>query len=690
MCHSINANSIDSIDPTSHFPIPPMRAIALSTADPAFQSTSLCCKCKLLTDPSSSTACLSCSNIFHSSCLRPNSMQRCPDCRVCKACKARITSPTEGALQCSECKGLFHSALANGKPRNCSANAHAAHLSGTKASEWKCWDCLKCKYCACRQPEGTGWSKLKQVQRASFKKSAKWMNGNSTCNECYLVEQLGQQCPICKVLYADGDESVPMVTCDSCEAWVHVACDSSLCMTRYHEMTEDESIPYWCPLCKKKEEECSQQSIGQQLELAVDFFSKVARSEENEELGMNENEKEKENSSNCSLTDENNCLSPDSTRTTQSKENNVPAPLSWVKCVLCHGTKGEESDWLSPLFQITFSEIPEALPYFALPDVFIHQKCAFYASLMCKEDSASRFCDFLLSRAATCEECKEKGAMIYCQVCKAYFHHFCHRETLNPSGHRLQLEPFQQDHLSSLHKSLDRRLLVRFLTREQPLLPNYSAIALKLITGNVIRTSSNLEALQIFNRESQLTKTLILDTLSQCTRISISQSPRAFKPLFKSINYGLGANTGRKDCSSIKVVPSQIAGIGVIATKPFSPGETVIEYIGQAIGKVIADKRERLYEQRGMGSCYMFKIEEDCIIDATLTGNRARFINHSCDPNCKTKTVTDVVKQMKKIVIYCCRKIEVGEEICYDYKFPLEDAKIPCNCGAMKCRGFMN
>ena len=81
------------------------------------------------------------------------------------------------------------------------------------------------------------------------------MNGNSTCNECYLVEQLGQQCPICKVLYADGDESVPMVTCDSCEAWVHVACDSSLCMTRYHEMTEDESIPYWCPLCKKKEEE---------------------------------------------------------------------------------------------------------------------------------------------------------------------------------------------------------------------------------------------------------------------------------------------------------------------------------------------------------------------------------------------------------------------------------------------------
>jgi hypothetical protein len=700
-------------------PTASMRAIALDASDPAFKSTFLCCKCKNLTDKSSSLPCLSCNNIFHPSCLlRSSSIQRCHDCRVCKGCRTRIQGPLEtSAIQCSECKGLFHSsALSVGKPKTCNANAHSSQLGSINSAEWRCLECLKCKFCTCKQPEGTGWSKLKQVSRASFKKDAKWMNANSTCNECYLVEKLGQQCPICKVLYADGDESVPMVTCDSCEAWVHVACDSTLSMSRYHEMTEDESIPYNCPLCTRKNSQ-----IGQQIEIAVDFFTKavcalsanhnpgpkralpdshefkaevdltVIQSEghlKDDSLIYSESKSnslglcKKENSSNCFTMD----VDVEEKHLTALKKSH--SPFTWVKCLLCNRTEGEDSDWLSPLFPISFSQIPDCLSYFFLPDVFIHQKCAFYASLMCKEASASRFCDFLLQRASICQECNEKGALIYCRLCNAHFHHFCHKSN---STHKLTLEPFKADSLFFLHKSLDRRLLSRFIAKEKEICYSPRSIALKLITTSVIRTSPSLESLQIFNRESQLTKTLILDALSECMRKSISQSPRAFKPLFKNITYDLGACTAaRKDFGSIKVVPSQIAGIGVIATRAFAPGETIIEYIGQAIGKVIADKRERFYEQRGMGSCYMFKIDEDCIIDATMTGNRARFINHSCNPNCKTKTVLDSVRQTKKILIYCCRKIEPGEEICYDYKFPLEDAKIPCNCGTVKCRGFMN
>lgn len=57
-------------------------------------------------------------------------------------------------------------------------------------------------------------------------------------------------------------------------------------------------------------------------------------------------------------------------------------------------------------------------------------------------------------------------------------------------------------------------------------------------------------------------------------------------------------------------------------------------------------------------------------------------------PNCYAKVIT--VDQHKKIVIYSRRDIDVNEEITYDYKFPIEDDKIPCLCGAPNCRGTLN
>ncbi|VDK28497.1 unnamed protein product [Anisakis simplex] len=70
-------------------------------------------------------------------------------------------------------------------------------------------------------------------------------------------------------------------------------------------------------------------------------------------------------------------------------------------------------------------------------------------------------------------------------------------------------------------------------------------------------------------------------------------------------------------------------------------------------------------------------------------GNFARFINHSCQPNCYAKVV--VVDGEKRIVIYSKTQIEKGDEITYDYKFPIEDDdKIDCLCGAPQCRGTLN
>ncbi|CAJ1975925.1 unnamed protein product [Sphenostylis stenocarpa] len=108
---------------------------------------------------------------------------------------------------------------------------------------------------------------------------------------------------------------------------------------------------------------------------------------------------------------------------------------------------------------------------------------------------------------------------------------------------------------------------------------------------------------------------------------------------------------------------SKIHDWGLVALEPIEAEDFVIEYIGELI-------RPR--------------------VDATKKGGIARFINHSCQvlPNCYTKVIS--VEGQKKIFIYAKRHITAGEEITYNYKFPLEEKKIPCNCGSRKCRGSLN
>lgn len=96
-----------------------------------------------------------------------------------------------------------------------------------------------------------------------------------------------------------------------------------------------------------------------------------------------------------------------------------------------------------------------------------------------------------------------------------------------------------------------------------------------------------------------------------------------------------------------------------------------------------------LHHHQGIG-CYMFRIDDFDVVDATMHGNAARFINHSCEPNCYSRVIN--VEGQKHIVIFALRKIYRGEELTYDYKFPIEDAsnKLSCNCGAKRCRRFLN
>ncbi|XP_054719382.1 histone-lysine N-methyltransferase SETD1-like [Uloborus diversus] len=138
----------------------------------------------------------------------------------------------------------------------------------------------------------------------------------------------------------------------------------------------------------------------------------------------------------------------------------------------------------------------------------------------------------------------------------------------------------------------------------------------------------------------------------------------------------------------LKFARSRIHDWGLFALEPIAADEMVIEYVGQMVRPIIADQREKMYTSIGVGSSYLFKVDVDGIIDATRCGNLARFINHSCNPNCYAKIIT--VEGLKKIVIYSKQPINVNEEITYDYKFPIEEEKIICLCGAPQCRGTLN
>ncbi|KAF8389364.1 hypothetical protein HHK36_026059 [Tetracentron sinense] len=125
---------------------------------------------------------------------------------------------------------------------------------------------------------------------------------------------------------------------------------------------------------------------------------------------------------------------------------------------------------------------------------------------------------------------------------------------------------------------------------------------------------------------------------------------------------------------------SKIHDWGLVALEPIEADDFVIEYVGELIRPRISDIRECHYEKMGIGSSYLFRLDDGYVVDATKRGGIARFINHSCEPNCYTKVIS--VEGQKKIFIYAKRQIAAGEEITYNYKFPLEEKKIPCNCGS--------
>ncbi|EHK99806.1 putative Histone-lysine N-methyltransferase, H3 lysine-4 specific [Glarea lozoyensis 74030] len=118
-------------------------------------------------------------------------------------------------------------------------------------------------------------------------------------------------------------------------------------------------------------------------------------------------------------------------------------------------------------------------------------------------------------------------------------------------------------------------------------------------------------------------------------------------------------NQLQKRKKPVKFARSAIHNWGLYAMENIAINDMIIEYVGEKIRQQVADLRENNYLRSGIGSSYLFRIDENTVVDATKKGGIARFINHSCMPNCTAKIIT--VEKSKRIVIYALRDIAMSK-----------------------------
>jgi uncharacterized protein len=141
----------------------------------------------------------------------------------------------------------------------------------------------------------------------------------------------------------------------------------------------------------------------------------------------------------------------------------------------------------------------------------------------------------------------------------------------------------------------------------------------------------------------------------------------------------------------IVVKNSRIHGRGVYAARRLKAGERIIEYKGERISWKEADRRPASDPDDPHHTFYFSLSDGKTVIDANVGGNAARWINHSCAPNCETEETDD-----GRVFVQAVRDIRTGEELNYDYSLMIDERITPtlkrnyaCRCGAKDCRGTM-
>lgn len=129
---------------------------------------------------------------------------------------------------------------------------------------------------------------------------------------------------------------------------------------------------------------------------------------------------------------------------------------------------------------------------------------------------------------------------------------------------------------------------------------------------------------------------------------------------------------------AVEIRHSTIHGTGGFARRAIAKDEHVIDYVGEKITKAESLKRCEANNE------YIFTLDEEFDLDGKVDWNPARFINHSCNPNCEAQL------EEGRISIIALKDIASGEELTFNYGYDLEDYREhPCRCGATQCVGYI-
>ncbi|PVH37008.1 hypothetical protein PAHAL_6G218300 [Panicum hallii] len=136
----------------------------------------------------------------------------------------------------------------------------------------------------------------------------------------------------------------------------------------------------------------------------------------------------------------------------------------------------------------------------------------------------------------------------------------------------------------------------------------------------------------------------------------------------------------------IEIIKTQQCGWGAISLETIEKDDFVIEFVGEVIDDAMCDDRLQDMRQRRDQNFYMCKVSKDFVIDATFRGNACRFLNHSCQPNCRLEKWQ--VKGKTRLGVFASEAIKVGMPLTYNYRFSTSfGPEKECLCGAPNCRG---
>ncbi|KAF8937946.1 hypothetical protein BGZ58_001877 [Dissophora ornata] len=229
--------------------------------------------------------CLDCGDYYHLDCIPPDTTtgkqaslqagnsRQCPRCTICSCCRKSVhevpslhsskgaisglaaqaaTSEDIQIISCDKCHQSVH--LQCQLVREPTLKDIIRSSASRSLMEWICLDCRECVECGCRAAVATDVDMVDEdfttvsESKESGIGEGRWSNGCALCPSCTTLAEKGNICPLCCRTYEDDDYETPMIFCDGCSLWVHVACDKGLQDRDYEELGED-SKQYFCPSC---------------------------------------------------------------------------------------------------------------------------------------------------------------------------------------------------------------------------------------------------------------------------------------------------------------------------------------------------------------------------------------------------------------------------------------------------------